>query len=713
MINKSHTQKKLETVQDLVCIAGQQPPSTVVVVGGDRVEDLQLVESAQDHGIVEKIILVGQKNRINKALSSTSVKIPTQDILAADDDEHIAAITVELIKAGKVDIVLKGNISTPIINRHMLKIAVQPTVSLVTIFDADTISNGRPIIMTDAGVTTVCNFGRLVDMIRNSVDVAQDVMGIPRPRVAILSANEKQIQSLPSTGIALKLSQRNWPDAVVYGPLSFDLATDPKSVLVKGLPNHPAAKEVAGQADILVCPGIDSANILYKTIASMNKYGIASLANMTIGFPVPYIILSRSDIVDTRLNSIALCSVYMNRTRIRQKKKSSPLIVAAQPAKAYRVLVVNPGSTSIKLAVFENDRCLQDSEMPYDSHLTSDPTQRDIKIQTLTKIVTQFFQQQGGKKIDAIAARGGFLPRSHTKLPGGTYVVAESRSGQIIINKDILTAILDYPEKKHASNFGVPVAAALAKQLNVPAYIVDPVVVDEFSPHAELSGYAPITRRSTSHALSIRAAAKRAAQEIGRPLEDIKLVVAHLGGGITIAAVCNGKMIDNTIALLGGGPFTPQRAGQLPTGDLIDLCYYGKYTRDQLIDELTKHGGLQSYLGQHRMEIIAQQIEKGDKYASLIVDAMVYQIAKEIGSAFVAADCDVEAIVLTGGLVRSKLIRSALRSRINSLAPVIIFEESLEMPALAAGVLDILSGRCKPHYYKLPSTLEKRTVKNE
>jgi butyrate kinase len=232
--------------------------------------------------------------------------------------------------------------------------------------------------------------------------------------------------------------------------------------------------------------------------------------------------------------------------------------------------------------------------------------------------------------------------------------------------------------------------------------VVDPVVVDEFTPEAEVSGYAPIARRSTSHALSVRAAARKAAQAVGRPVEDMNLIVAHLGGGITVAAVVGGKMVDNNIALLGGGPFTPQRAGQLPAGELIDLCYSGQFTREELIEELTRRGGLQSYLGEHRMEAIEQRIADGDEQARRVVDAMVYQIAKEIGAAYVAAGCDVEAVVLTGGLVRSEYVRTALRRRLGRLAPVMVFEESLEMAALARGAVDVLTGRREARRYEAP-----------
>jgi butyrate kinase len=206
----------------------------------------------------------------------------------------------------------------------------------------------------------------------------------------------------------------------------------------------------------------------------------------------------------------------------------------------------------------------------------------------------------------------------------------------------------------------------------------------------------------------VRAAARRAADIVGRPMEDLNLVVAHLGGGITVAAVRKGKMIDNNMGLLGSGPFSPQRAGQLPIEELIDLCYSGQFTHDALIVELAKHGGLQSYLGEYRMEVIERRIHEGDEYARLVVDAMVYQIVKEIGAMFAALDCDVEAIVLTGGLTKSKLVRNALRRRVERLAPVMVFEGSLEMAALAAGTVDVLAGRIEPKLYRLPHGISKQ-----
>jgi butyrate kinase len=694
---KSHTPAVLRSVTDLVEITGKLESSSVVIAGGHRSADLRLVESARDHGIVDRIILVGRKDMVSEAVERVGIDLDPRNIIGAEDDEGIAAATVSLIRDGGADIVLKGGISTPVINRQMLKVATRPTVSTVSIFEAAPIAEGRPMILTDAGVTTVCNFGRMVNLVQNAVEVAQVVMGIERPRVAVLSANEKQIASLPSTWMGMKLTERSWPNAVVYGPLSFDLAVDAKSVLAKKLPDIPQAGEVAGRADILVCPSIDSANVLYKAIMAMTKYGQASIAGITVGLPVPYIILSRADSLETRLLSVALCSIYAQQTRAKRVETATTPIHA--PGRKWRVLAVNPGSTSIKLALYENERAKCEEEWPWQMPSLSAPDELKRQTQSMTELATEMLERRGGGQVDAVAARGGFLPRPPDKIQGGTYVVAEVCDGEVSVERGIVDAIVERAEKEHASNLGIPVAAALAERLRVPAYVVDPVVVDEFSSEAEVSGYAPIVRRSASHALSIRAAARKAADSIGLSMTDICLVVAHLGGGITVAGVRRGRMIDNSIALLGGGPFTPQRAGTLPMGELIDLCYSGKFTRAELVTEMTKRAGLQSYVGEHRMEEIEKLIASGDREAGRAVEAMIYQIAKEIGAMYVAVGSDVEAIVLTGGLTHSKRVRDGVRHHVRTLAPVLVFQGSLEMAALAAGAVEVLSGKSKPRRY--------------
>lgn len=303
----------IEAVSDLVLIAGCLRAKTVIIPGADREDDLRLVESARDHGIVERCILVGDGEAIRRAADHVGVAVDEADVLHTDSEEETARQTVDLVDAGGAEIILKGNISTPILNRAVMRIAVRKTISLVTMFDAAPIAGGRPILLTDPGVTTVCDEDRMAGLIRNAIDVARSIMGIDRPRVAVLSANEKIIKSLPSTAMGRDLTQRDWPDAVVYGPLSFDLAVSVESVRLKGGAPSGAARQVAGRADVLVCPCLDAANILYKVIMEIVKYGLGTFAGLTVGVKAPYVILSRADNVETKLQSIALASIACER----------------------------------------------------------------------------------------------------------------------------------------------------------------------------------------------------------------------------------------------------------------------------------------------------------------------------------------------------------------------------------------------------------------
>jgi butyrate kinase len=317
-------------------------------------------------------------------------------------------------------------------------------------------------------------------------------------------------------------------------------------------------------------------------------------------------------------------------------------------------------------------------------------------------VVREFLSDNDIRNLDAVVARGGFLPRPAAKLPGGTYVVAEVRDGQVLIDEPIVEAVTRRPELHHPSNLGIPMAAGLARLFGVPAFVVDPVVVDEFCPEAELSGYAPITRRSVAHVLSVRAAACKMAEKTGSHVEQTNYVVAHLGTGTTVAAVRGGRIVDNNIALLGEGPFSPQRAGTLPLKDIVDLCYSGRFTREELIEELSTRGGLRSYLGESRMEEIEQRIEAGDEQARLVVDAMTYQLAKAIGAMCVAAGPDAEAIILTGGLARSKRVVASLKKRLTHLLPVLVLKDTPEMEAMALGACRVLCGEEQPRRYEPP-----------
>jgi butyrate kinase len=691
---------KIERVSDLVLLAGALPPKSVIIAGGDRPEDIRLVESARDHGIVDRCVLVGDRERIAEAADQVRVKLRDEDIVGTAGDEETAARVVEGIQAGRADIVLKGNISTPALNRAMLRLVVRPTISLVTMFDAAPLAGGRPMLLTDPGVTTVCNLGRMVGLIENAVDVARAILGIDRPRVALLSANEKVIDSLPSTKMAEALTRRAWPDAVVYGPLSLDLAVSADSVRLKSFPPGGPAGEVAGRADILVCPGLDAANILYKAIMEMVQYGLGTFAGITVGVSVPYVILSRADNLEAKLQSIALARLAAESLPA-ARRAGAP---AAAPAvrKDYRIFIVNPGASSTKLAVYEGAKPVTEAEVLHGAPESGEAGAR-AEARRRGEEVERFIASHEIGRLDAVVGRGGFLPRPPGKLAGGTYVVAEVRDGRAIVDDAIVRAVVERPERRHPSNLGIPLAADLAVRFGVPAFVVDPVVVDEFAPAAELSGYAGIPRLSVGHILSVHGSARQVAEKAGLPLEQTRFVVAHLGSGFTIAAVVGGRIVDSNIALLGEGPFSPQRAGTLPLREFIDLCYSGRFaTKEALYEELTVRGGLRSYLGEHRMDVIEKRIQDGDAQAKRVAEAMIYQLAKSIGSMAVAAGPDVDGIILTGGLTRSEMVVRGLKARVSHLAPITILERTPEMDRMVQGACAALSGAEPPLRYVPP-----------
>jgi phosphotransacetylase len=309
--------KKITQLNELERIATTLSPKTLIIPGGDRSEDISVVKYFSEKNYISRIILVGNISKMYIAAEKIGVLLNPEDLIEADSDEDKASKTVGIIKKGDADIILKGGISTPVLNREILKIKVQDTISLVTLFQTDCIGEGKLFLLTDPGVTTVCDFDRMKSLILNASEVARKVLGIEVPRAALLSANEKVIPSLPSTVLAEKLTNQDWTGLKVYGPLSFDLAVDLESARIKGIlsKKNNLISEVAGQADILVCPGLDSANILYKVIMSMAGKGQAEMAGITMGVQVPYIILSRSEPESSKINSIALCCIMAEQSK--------------------------------------------------------------------------------------------------------------------------------------------------------------------------------------------------------------------------------------------------------------------------------------------------------------------------------------------------------------------------------------------------------------
>ncbi len=353
----------------------------------------------------------------------------------------------------------------------------------------------------------------------------------------------------------------------------------------------------------------------------------------------------------------------------------------------HRLLVINPGSTTTKVALFEGERLLQAETLRHSTaeirayeHILD---QYDLRLRALLG----FMSAHGivPSSLSAVVGRGGLL----RPIPSGTYMV-NKRMLEQLHRRD--------KEREHASSLGAPLAQEIASRAGVPAYIVDPVCVDEFDDLARVSGLPEITRKSLSHALNLKAISRRAAVDLGSRYEELNLVVVHLGGGISVSAHRRGRMVDVNQALDGTGPFAPERAGGLPVGDVVRMCYGEapyqglSITYDQMFRRLAGEGGLVAHLGTNNALEVEERIAAGDEYARLVYEAMAYQIAKEIGALATVLQGRIDAIVLTGGVAHSQMLMDWVRERVAWIAPMLVYPGEDEMLAMAQGALRVLRG---------------------
>jgi butyrate kinase len=275
--------------------------------------------------------------------------------------------------------------------------------------------------------------------------------------------------------------------------------------------------------------------------------------------------------------------------------------------------------------------------------------------------------------MDAIACRGGNV----RPIPGGIYRICD---GMI---RDMKSGVYG----KHPTNVGGLVAFDLGREFDIPVFTLDPPMTDELCTSARYSGIPHLERQSSFHALNQKATARKISAEIGRPYQELNLIVVHLGGGISVGAHRKGKIIDVNNALDGDGPFSPERAGSLPAGDLVKMCFSGKYGEDEILRLLTGGGGLVAYLGTTDAVEIERRIAEGDRKAEEIFEAMAYQVAKEIGACAAVLEGEVDVIALTGSLVYSKILMASLKRKISFIAPIHLNPGENEMLALAEGVM--------------------------
>ena len=343
-------------------------------------------------------------------------------------------------------------------------------------------------------------------------------------------------------------------------------------------------------------------------------------------------------------------------------------------------LIINPGSTSTKIGVFEDETLLFEETLRHSTEeiarFANIVDQKDFR----KKIITDLLESKNFdiKSLNVVVGRGGMLK----PIPGGTYAVSE----------ELLADLKAGVQGQHASNLGGILAKEIGDSIGVPSYIVDPVVVDELMPIARYSGVPELPRVSIFHALNQKAVAKRYARETGKAYESLRLIVVHMGGGVSVGAHENGKVIDVFNALDGDGAFSPERAGGVPNGALIKMCFSGKYTKKEVYGKMVGKGGFNAYLGTNDMREVTRMANEGDEKAIEAKQAFLLQVAKDIGSMACVLKGKVDQIIVTGGIAYGADVVAALKDYAEWIAPFTVYPGEDELLALAQGALRVLKG---------------------
>ena len=357
-------------------------------------------------------------------------------------------------------------------------------------------------------------------------------------------------------------------------------------------------------------------------------------------------------------------------------------------AETFKILAINPGSTSTKIGVFDGGKPIFEKTLRHSAEELSEynriAQQYEFRKSAILNLLTE--NQVDIHTLAAIVGRGGLLK----PIEGGTYLV----------EKTMLDDLEKGVQGEHASNLGGIIAYEIAQMIGVRAFIVDPVVVDELQDVARISGMKGIERKSIFHALNQKAVARRYAREKGLDYEDVNVIVAHLGGGISVGAHRKGRVIEVANALDGEAPFSPDRAGGLPVGDVIRLCYSGEYTYEEMKRMIIGNGGLVSYLATNDAIKVCEKIDLGDEYAELIYKAMAYQVSKAIGDCAVALKGKVDAILITGGIAHDNRFTNWIEENVSFISSMYVYPGEDELSALVEGALRVLQGIEKAKEYR-------------
>ncbi len=343
-------------------------------------------------------------------------------------------------------------------------------------------------------------------------------------------------------------------------------------------------------------------------------------------------------------------------------------------------LIINPGSTSTKIGVFEDETLLFEETLRHSteeiSQYASIVDQKDFRKNIIVNLLNE--KNFDIKSLNVVVGRGGMLK----PIPGGTYAVTDALLEDLKIGK----------QGQHASNLGGILAREIGDSIGVPSYIVDPVVVDELMPIARYSGVPELPRTSVFHALNQKAVAKRYAKEKGVPYESLNLVVVHMGGGVSVGAHDKGRIVDVFNALDGDGAFSPERAGAVPSGALIKMCFSGQYTEKEVYKKIVGGGGFNAYCGTNDMRDVEKMANEGDAHAIEVRDAFILQMAKDIGSMACVLSGKIDQIIVTGGIAYDKAVVAGLKERCEWMAPFTVYPGEDELLALTQGALRVLNG---------------------
>ncbi len=350
-------------------------------------------------------------------------------------------------------------------------------------------------------------------------------------------------------------------------------------------------------------------------------------------------------------------------------------------------LIINPGSTSTKIGVFEDETLLFEETLRHSTEeiaqYASIVDQKDFRKDIIVNLLKE--KDFDIHSLNMVVGRGGMLK----PIPGGTYEVSDA------LLEDLKVGV----QGQHASNLGGILAKEIGDSIGVPAYIVDPVVVDELEPASRYSGVPELPRTSVFHALNQKAVAKRYAKESGKAYDSLNLVVVHMGGGVSVGAHKQGKVVDVFNALDGDGAFSPERAGAVPSGALIKMCFSGQYTEKEVYKKIVGGGGFNAYCGTNDMRDVEKKVQGGDTKAAEIREAFIMQVAKDIGSMACVLNGKVDQIIVTGGIAYDKVVVAGLKERAEWIAPMTVYPGEDELLALVQGGLRVLNGEEKAMTY--------------